>query len=218
MNLNAQAKRILCYSDSNTWGQVPGIEKIERHPSYVRWTGVLQSIVGNDYEVVEEGLCGRTTDITGTLKGDGDKNGLEHFAPIFLYHIPLDFLILYLGTNDLKERFMRSAQDIAEGAERIVQKVEPLSNSFNMLPPKILLLAPTPVLEEHVKPPYRMIGAQEKSLQFADVFFGVALRNKCDFMDLASITESSKLDGIHLESEAHQLIGIDVAKKIQSFE
>ena len=59
-------KRILCYGDSNTWGHNPtGIDPVTgaigRYSEGVRWTGVMQRELGEEYFVCEEGLCGRTT-------------------------------------------------------------------------------------------------------------------------------------------------------------
>ena len=50
---------ILCYGDSNTYGYNPvnGL----RYPKEVRWTGVLQKMLGEEYAVIEEGCNGRTT-------------------------------------------------------------------------------------------------------------------------------------------------------------
>ena len=43
---------ILCYGDSNTYGYNPvnGL----RYPKGVRWTGVLQKMLGEEYEVIED--------------------------------------------------------------------------------------------------------------------------------------------------------------------
>ena len=45
-------KHILCYGDSNTFGTDP--IHGGRHPDDVRWTGVLQKLLGSDYRVIEE--------------------------------------------------------------------------------------------------------------------------------------------------------------------
>ena len=47
---------ILCYGDSNTYGYNPvnGL----RYPKDVRWTGVLQKLLGEQYAVIEEGCNG----------------------------------------------------------------------------------------------------------------------------------------------------------------
>ena len=49
--------RILCYGDSNTWGYIPGVGT--RYKKEERWTGILESLT--KAEVIEEGMCGRTT-------------------------------------------------------------------------------------------------------------------------------------------------------------
>ncbi|MCH2619706.1 MAG: arylesterase, partial [Candidatus Poseidoniia archaeon] len=51
-------KNILCFGDSNTWGYSPLDGR--RYPPDIRWSGVLQSSLGSDYRVIEEGLNGRT--------------------------------------------------------------------------------------------------------------------------------------------------------------
>lgn len=52
-------KTILCYGDSNTYGLRP--DSNQRYPREIRWTGLLQKSLGEDYYVIEEGLSGRTT-------------------------------------------------------------------------------------------------------------------------------------------------------------
>ena len=52
-------KNILCFGDSNTYGESP--EGNGRYPRDVRWTGLLQKALGEEYYVIEAGLNGRTT-------------------------------------------------------------------------------------------------------------------------------------------------------------
>ena len=61
MNINPEATKILCYGDSNIWGYIPATGK--RYPANIRWTGLLQEKLGNDFEIIEEGLNSRTTDL-----------------------------------------------------------------------------------------------------------------------------------------------------------
>src|SRR5947207_1713019 len=51
-------KTVLCYGDSITWGFNPADQT--RFAFDVRWPGVVQTKLGADYRVVEEGLSGRT--------------------------------------------------------------------------------------------------------------------------------------------------------------
>ena len=45
---------ILCFGDSNTWGYDP--ETQTRFSKKIRWTGVLQQLLGTNFNVIEEGL------------------------------------------------------------------------------------------------------------------------------------------------------------------
>jgi lysophospholipase L1-like esterase len=58
MNTNPGAKVVVCYGDSNTWGAHPFDD--DRFPANIRWVGVVQDLLGPEYEVINEGLCGRT--------------------------------------------------------------------------------------------------------------------------------------------------------------
>ena len=65
------SRTVLCYGDSNTYGYVP--ETGTRYPVNVRYPGRLQMLLGNDYNVIEEGCNGRTTIHDDPV--EGWKNG-----------------------------------------------------------------------------------------------------------------------------------------------
>ena len=113
-------KTILCYGDSNTWGYDPANQT--RYPRDVRWPGVLRNGLGDGYIVIEEGLNGRTTVWDDPI--ELDKNGATYLRPCIQTHKPLDFVIIMLGTNDLKTRFSLPAYDIASGAGVLVDIVD----------------------------------------------------------------------------------------------
>ncbi|HVO37470.1 MAG TPA: hydrolase, partial [Spirochaetia bacterium] len=71
---------VMCFGDSNTWGYDPATGG--RFGRAVRWTGVLQAALGNDYVVIEEGLNGRTTVWEDPV--EGDKVGKRHLLPLLL--------------------------------------------------------------------------------------------------------------------------------------
>ena len=77
-------KRILAFGDSNTWGYIPGTA--ERYDEDTRWTKLLEKKLGDGYEVVEEGLTGRTTVFDTGF--DDLLNGKKAVAPCSkLWHI-----------------------------------------------------------------------------------------------------------------------------------
>jgi lysophospholipase L1-like esterase len=86
-------KRILCYGDSNTWGYDPVTQ--ERFDKNERWTGQLSQMLGGNYDVIEEGLNGRTTVWDDPI--EGYKNGRDYLIPCLESHKPLDLVIILLG-------------------------------------------------------------------------------------------------------------------------
>ena len=89
-------RQILCFGDSNTWG-LDG-DSGKRLPWGVRWTSLLQEKLGQQYHVIEEGLCGRTTIFDDPLR-DG-RRGTELLPILLETH----------ATVDVCSRFMRTLQ------------------------------------------------------------------------------------------------------------
>ena len=62
---NAADQRILVFGDSNTFGwQTDSQGVVSRMPPDVAWPGQMAHQLGDGYEVIVEGLGGRTTDVT----------------------------------------------------------------------------------------------------------------------------------------------------------
>lgn len=197
MNTNPKAIRVLCYGDSNTWGD-PALGK-PRFAANVRWPGRLQDLLGPNYEIIEEGLCGRTTDIDDP-KREG-RNGKTYLISCLETQKPIDLFILLLGTNDFKERFNRSAKDVVEGIKGLLELVKNSGAAPNNSSPNILLLSPLLVKNnsELSKTDYK--GGPEKSKELGLLLEKVAEKQKCLFLNLASIEPG--IDGGHLSAEGH---------------
>lgn len=58
MIVDSSRVRVLCFGDSNTWARDP--KSTQRYPVEIRWPGVLQKLLGDTYDITEEGLGGRT--------------------------------------------------------------------------------------------------------------------------------------------------------------
>ena len=103
-------KKILVYGDSNVWGDnfITGI----RIPDNKQWVNILQSKIGNEYKILQEGLPGR-------LAGNDEvekkyKNGKTTFISTFRTNAPVDKLIIALGTNDLQFKYNKTSKEIIE--------------------------------------------------------------------------------------------------------
>lgn len=214
MNANPKALRILCFGDSNTFGQVPG-ESRERYALDQRWTGILQSKLGTDYEVIEEGLSSRTVDLDDPDPLKPGRNGLSFLAPLLSTHVPLNWMVIMLGTNDLKVQYNRSALEVSNSMHDLIDHIDVYFSQKTMFKrPKILLVCP-PIIKE--TRPLIYGGATKKSQELASLYEKVASDFlDCHFLDASKFVESSDVDGVHFEVEGHQRLGIAVAERIQS--
>jgi lysophospholipase L1-like esterase len=204
-------KTVVCFGDSNTWGFDPVAR--ERFAPDRRWTGVLAKTLGDGYRVIEEGLNGRTTVVDDPISPY--RNGRDYIIPCLESHKPLDLVTIMLGTNDLKERFNRSASDIAESAAKLAEMA--LNSTFGPGDnrPKVLLIAPPPVVKL-TELDEMFAGAYEKSKKFAEHYKNMAEWCDCEFFDAGSVITSSELDGIHFEASEHEKLGIAVAGVVRS--
>jgi len=192
-------KTILCYGDSNTWGYPPG--GMGRHTWDVRWPGVLQKQLGSDYRIVEEGLGGRTTCFDDPLSPN--RNGLEYFPVALESHSPIEFLIIMLGTNDVKARFNLTSFTIGQGAAELLM----VAKKFEPAIEHILLISPPHIAAaDHAENTLAFEGAIRKSEELAKHYRYFAAQLGCHFFDAASAAKSSAVDGIHLDEKNHGLL------------
>jgi len=201
-------KEILCYGDSNTWGWTPctGV----RYGKNERWTGVLAKELGEGYNIIEEGLNGRTTVWDDPI--EGWKNGKTYLEPCLNTHKPLDLVIIFLGTNDLKSYFSLPAYAIANGAGALVKMVQKSETGRNGSAPNVLLLAPPPMGFLNAEREEKFTGGREKSRKFAGLYQEVADTLGCHYFDTSQVIVSSDLDGGHLEKSEHKKLGLALAE------
>jgi lysophospholipase L1-like esterase len=209
-------KNILCYGDSNTWGCKP-IESdgvIERFEPGVRWTGILRRQLGKGYQVIEEGLNARTTVHDDPIDG-AHKNGKPYLLPCLETHVPLDLVIIMLGTNDLKSRFSLSAFDIACGIKPLLEIVASVAPKNGGLKPQTLVVAPPPLGRLSMLADM-FEGGIKKSNLFPGQYEAIARLFDSPFLDAGATVKSSNTDGIHFDPDQHQLLGEAIASSVQN--
>lgn len=205
-------KRILCFGDSNTWGAVPG--ESSRYEDNVRWTGVLQNLLGEEYQVIEEGYNGRTSVFDDPV--ENRLSGIRYFETCCDSQSPLDLIIVMLGTNDLKLRFGVEARTIAYGFEWYLNTVKTAPMAGEK--PKFLLVSPILISETYKNHElfHDMFGehAAERSKRFAEAYGDFAREHDIAFLDAAQYGEACAKDGVHMDAESHQRLGTAIAKKV----
>ena len=125
-------KHILCLGDSNTHGYCADPADCADHGIRFnedeRWTCRLQTALGSDYLVTEEGLSGRTTVFVDPIHESMDALSVAY--SLLKSHEVIDLLIIMLGTNDVKERFNANAACIGAGMERLILKAKSVDLSL----------------------------------------------------------------------------------------
>lgn len=216
-------KRILCYGDSNVWGFDPvtfteGTPYFLRYGEDVRWTMKLQSLLGEGYTVIEEGLGGRTTLLDDPYE-EQDLNGLKYLKPCLGSHAPIDLVVMLLGTNDLKTRFAPTAFDIAYGIEYLIRVIRKSGFGPEGKAPEILLLCPASLTEDMykscIKDLFNVPEVIRICKELPDMLKGVAERNQCYFLKCDDYVTVSDIDYVHFTSEGHIKLAEGIAEKIR---
>lgn len=208
-------RTILCYGDSNTHGTgpIPAWGQGFRLDRPDRWPVIMGQALGDGYEIIAEGHGGRTVCHDDPVEGP-HRNGMTILPAILESHKPLDLVIVKLGTNDLKPRFAVNAADIALSLERMVRLIRHSECGPAGGAPKVLLVAPPPVIE--VGPLAEIFeGAAQRSQGLGAAIRVVAERADVGFVDAGDHIQVSPIDGIHYDAQAHHILGGVLAQTVR---
>ncbi len=212
--------RILCYGDSNTWGFSARPEPpAPRYAREDRWPCVMASTLGADVELIEEGLNGRTTDVADPTHPEITGAGLDGAAYLpacLASHLPLDLVVILLGTNDLKAMYGRSALRIAVGAARLLAIVRDIGAGVGTpyASPDVMLICPPPLgAMSHFAEMFA--GGHEKAIALPPLYAQVAALAGAAFVDAGRIITSDGADGLHWTAGAQRRLGLAIAPAIR---
>jgi lysophospholipase L1-like esterase len=194
--------KLVCFGDSNTWGFDPA--SATRLSSDRRWPSVLANLLPNTFEVIEEGLNGRS--VLSFWPAGNPLNGAEYLRIFLITHAPVDFLILFLGINDLFQQTVFSVENIAEKLEKTVSRFDG-SMFSGRYEKKVLVLSPLPVNyppEDAGEGYARLI---RESMKFPPVYEKLALRTGSLFLDTSRVISASSIDGVHIDADRHIELG-----------
>jgi lysophospholipase L1-like esterase len=215
--------RIVAYGDSITYGWVPNPNPPStRYDFDDRWPGALQKALGSNYQVIEEGLDGRTTDALdpgATITG-AQLDGSAYLPACLASHLPVDLVVIMLGTNDLKAVFNRTPLRIAIGAAHLIDLVNTLNGGVgtSYKNPKVLLICPPPLNPSIESGPIfgaMFKGGLEKSKQLPDLYEAVAKMGGAGFLNAGSVISTDGVDGLHLTAESERKLGTAIAEKVK---
>lgn len=202
-------KRILCYGDSNTWGFSP----VDGHRQKRRWTRLLDL---EQAEIIEEGLNSRTA--VGFDVFQPHKCGYPDFIRALQTHMPLDLVVVMLGTNDLKACYHYPAIQIANGLRAFVRDF--LNPALWETSPMSQLLIVSPIhLSDSIAAKSGPGGTfNEESVRqshlLADEIKAAIEPYPVHFFDASLAAEPSEADGLHMDEENHEKLAEAMRKEI----
>ena len=202
-------KRILIYGDSNSFGIAPMRDLTDDPvlPRGARWGDQLARLLGDDFEIVIEGLPGRTSVFDDPVEGQ-HLNGLRVLPAILHSHKPIDLLIIALGTNDQKIKFGLSSIDIALGVARLVKEASAsgvVGKTLAICPPKLMLSGELGDIFE---------GGPERASDLPRLLKRSVEREGAAFFDAGAHISVDPLDGVHWNEAAHATLARAVAQEV----
>ena len=199
-------KSILCFGDSNTYGVNP--ENNGRFDRTERWTGRLQSLLGPDYYVIEEGYKGRTT----CFADDSDpfRSGIKVLDLIMKTHSPLNLVIVMLGTNDFKTQFNMTAKVSAHALKKIVEKIK----SYGA---QVLIVSPIMLGSDIENSNFWELDrhSAEEIKKTPDFYSRVASLTGSAFFD-ASTVASTGPDSLHMNAQGHKALAAALYEQVKT--
>lgn len=202
-------KNILCFGDSNTYGYIP--DGSGRYELSVRYPGVLQEILGADYHVVEEGLCGRTTIYEDPTRYC--RKAVDYIEPCLYSHFPLDCIVIMLGTNDCKTVFRAQADEIKDGLAQVIKIIRNISAVPVIIVAPILL--GEKIWQDNFDPDFDR-ESLDVSKKLASEYKKLATAERCLFLNAAEFAYPSEANQEHMTPEGHKNLAAALAGIIKN--
>jgi lysophospholipase L1-like esterase len=218
----AEDKRIMVFGDSNSWGWMPqeAIVPTARYDATTRWPGVMSGVLGDGYVVIEESLSARTaaTDDPSLGLGGAGLNGLDYLPAALATHMPLDLVVIMLGTNDVKPAFSQTPLDISLDILQLASEVRKSSGVATAYPSaKVLIVAPPPLGQiadvDWLQAMFPDASVQ-KSAELPAVLGPLAMAAGFAFVDAGSFARIDGIDGVHMSADQHAAVGNAVAASV----
>lgn len=199
-------KEILAFGDSLTWGADP--QTGLRHPATAQWPRVLEAALG-DARIHADGIGGRTT-CRDDDAGAAPRNGAKALPLALSAHMPLDLVIVMLGTNDLKAVHGGLAVSAQAGMRRLAEIVATFPYKPRAAVPRLLIVAP-PACGPNAAGGRKV----EESKRLAPLYAALAAEMGCGFFDAGLVARASAADGVHLDAAETATIGRALVGPVQ---
>jgi lysophospholipase L1-like esterase len=123
-----------------------------------------------------------------------------------------------LGSNDMKEVFHATAEDIANGIGKMVKVILDFTKEKQAFIPRILLVSPAEIGEGLKTSPFYgsfSMNSIAVSRELPKWYKKVADEFGCEFLNAAEYAKASEEDSLHFTKEAHLALAEAFAKAIR---
>lgn len=203
-------KKILCYGDSNTFGFNPS--NFKRYSSDIRWTGVLQKILGSEFLIINEG-CNNRTGFVDCIEGF-KQSSLLHFPALIKNIGSIDILVLALGTNDVQFFYELTELDIEKGLNFLVKEFRKYNKKSE------IIIVPPVRIDETILNGYFACQFDKTSILKSEKYhyrykISAEMLN-CNYIDFNDFVLPSNIDGLHYDEKSHKIIAQNFADFIEN--
>lgn len=166
----------------------------------------------NAVRIIENCLNGRRTVWSDPFK-EG-RNGSHGLAQVIEMHSPLKLVVLMLGLNDFQCTHDNNAWLSAQGTATLIQIIRQAPIESRMPVPEIMIVAPPPIIEPKGVIANKFSGSEKRCVGLAAELKKVAKTHSVHYFNAGAVTETSVVDGIHLDEKQHQLLGEAIAHEV----
>jgi lysophospholipase L1-like esterase len=187
-------KRVFIYGDSNVWGENFAGPRI---PYHLRWANRLKRSLRDIYKITTDGVSGR---VAGNYRSDKPElNGQSTFRESYEKAEHVDIVVIALGTNDLQERFNRSA-------DNIIDDLSWYSNATDG--GKVIYLLPPNFNDTEESGPEFTSKSQKLRHQI--------IKKRGELIDYIAVDNIELSDGVHFSKQGHKLIANTVGERLRA--
>ncbi len=193
--------KVLCYGDSNTYGFDPRGVMASRYPVEQVWPYRLQALLGDKWEIVENGLNGREFPKTSLTFGAVERV-LKREQP--------DLLVVMLGTNDYVTMPQPDPRVVEVRLDRFLDNVKK-QRAYVTGKLRVLVVAPPPMNLKEISfygkydtTDGRLTKALQESCKDAEV----------DFVDTLHWNIPMAHDQMHFSLEGHEIFAQRMAHEL----
>jgi lysophospholipase L1-like esterase len=227
--VSAQSEvRILAFGDSNTWGWIPAATGFptSRYSDAVRWPGVLEAELRKTIPgatVVVDALSGRTVNTAypeaqNAIEG-GEFKGLSRIGSAVAAALPLDLVIIMLGTNDARSDLAVPTANVARDITAMVERVKTINGGVatDYPTPKVLVVAP-PAMGDTSRTPISGVtqGSDKLSAAISAAIVAASRATGTPVFDAGRAVQVKSIDGVHFSPENHRELGRVLTSEVKN--